>query len=217
MVDLEAPPTPRGPEGTTRGAALWATAVAVPIAVVVGLLMFWRLVPGGDTAVTPSRTASAAAPVPDTPVQLPVPKLDAHTAQVCLAVTAQLPGELRDLPARRVGAEAGRNGSEQNAAWGEPPITVACGVPQPTMCERVDGGHPGCVPLDAVMLRMNGVCWWGQEGPATDVFTTMDREVAVRVSVPGSYEQAAQWANEFSDPVVRTVRSTAKGVPSGCG
>jgi hypothetical protein len=118
---------------------------------------------------------------------------------------------VRDLPGRKVSA-----GPEQNAAWGEPPITLACGVPRPAMCERVDGGRPGCVPLDAIMLNMNGVCWWAQDGPATDVFTTMDREVAVRVSVPGGYQNAAQWANEFSDAIVRTVRSTTAGVPSGC-
>ena len=216
MVDLETPRTARRPDGTTRGAALWATAVAVPIAVVVGLLMFWRLVPEGGTAALPTPSAGAAVAVPDTPVPMAVPKLDAHTAQVCLAVTSQLPGELRDLPARKVSSGPGQRSSEQNAAWGEPPITVACGVTQPTMCERVDGGHPGCVPLDAVMLRMNGVCWWGQDGPAVDVFTTMDREVAVRVSVPAGYEQSAQWANEFSDAVVRTVKSKTAGVPTGC-
>jgi hypothetical protein len=139
------------------------------------------------------------------------PRLDPHAAQVCLAVTSQLPTAVRDLPARKVSA-----GPEQNAAYGTPPITVACGVTQPTMCERVDGGHPGCVPLDAVMLKMDDVCWWGQDGPAADLFTTMDREVAVQVTVPGSYQQTAQWANEFSDAVARTVKSTTKGVPTGC-
>ena len=49
-----------------------------------------------------------------------------------------------------------------------------------------------------------------------DVFTTMDREVAVQVQVPGSYEQTAQWANEFSDAVVQTVKSKTSGVPTGC-
>jgi hypothetical protein len=139
------------------------------------------------------------------------PKLTEQTAQVCLAVTSQLPAKVRDLPARKVSA-----GPEQNAAYGEPPITVACGVPQPTLCERVDGGHAGCVPLDATMLKMNGVCWYGQDGPATDLFTTMDRDVAVQVAVPSSYEQAGQWANEFSDAVVRTVKSKSAGVPTGC-
>jgi hypothetical protein len=220
MVDLETPPV-KSPDPTTRGAALWATVVAVPVAILVGLLVFWQIAPGGDEAAAPapSTPAPVAAPstpapvaVPSTPVQMAAPALSERVAQVCLAVTSQLPTALRGLPARKVSA-----GPEQNAAYGQPPVTVACGVPQPTMCERADGGHPGCVPLDAVMFKMNGVCWYGQDGPATDVFTTMDREVAVRVSVPGSYQQTAQWANEFSEPVVKTVLSTTAGVPTGCG
>ena len=31
-----------------------------------------------------------------------------------------------------------------------------------------------------------------------------------------SYQQAAQWANEFSDIVVETDKSKTAGVPSGC-
>ena len=48
------------------------------------------------------------------------------------------------------------------------------------------------------------------------VFTTMDREVAVRVTVPLTYRQPAQWANEFSDIVVATDKSKTTDVPSGC-
>jgi len=210
MVDVETPPETRGPDRTTRSAALLAAAVAVPIALVAGLLIVWKFLPSGDAA-TPAPSASAPAVARSAAVPMAAPKLDAHTAQVCLAVTSQLPTTLRDRPGRKVTA-----GPEQNAAWGEPPITLACGVTQPTMCERVDGGHPGCVPLDATMYAMNGVCWWGQEGPAANVFTTMDREVAVRVTVPASYSQAAQWANEFSDAVVKTVKSKTAGVPTGC-
>ena len=47
-------------------------------------------------------------------------------------------------------------------------------------------------------------------------FTTMDREVPVQVTVPTTYDKAAQWANEFSDTVVKTDRSITAGVPSGC-
>jgi hypothetical protein len=210
MVDLESPP--KKPDPATRSAALWATAIAVPVALIVGLLVFWKIVPhGSDTAAEPAPSASAPVAVPSTPVQMAAPKLDAKTAQVCLAVTSQLPTTVRGLPQRKVTA-----GVEQNAAYGEPPITVACGLTQPTLCERTDGGHPGCVPLDATMLKMNGVCWYGQDLPATDIFTTMDREVPVQVTVPGSYQQTAQWANEFSDAVVRTVKSRTSGVPTGC-
>ena len=209
MVDLQKPAAKK-PDSATRSAALWATLIAVPVALVVGLVVFWQVVPdNSEKAAAPA--ASAPAAVPSTPVRMAAPKLDERTTQVCLAVTSQLPTTLRDLPGRKVSA-----GPEQNAAWGEPAITVACGVTQPVMCERVDGGAPGCVPLDATMLVMDGVCWWAKDGPATDEFTTMDREVAVRVSVPGSYQQTGQWANEFSVPVVKTVKSRATGVPSGC-
>ena len=211
MVDVETPPAKaKKTDSATRGAALWATVIAVPIAVIVGLVAFSQIRPD-DTATEAAPSASAPAVVPSTPVQIAAPALDARTKQVCLAVTSQLPTELRGLPGRKVTA-----GPEQNAAWGEPPITLACGVKQPVMCERVDGGAPGCVPLDATMLAMDGVCWWAADGPATDVFTTMDREVAVQVSVPGSYTQTGQWANEFSEPVVKTVKSKSEGVPSGC-
>jgi hypothetical protein len=212
MVDLETDkraPGKAAPDKTTRGAALLAAAVAVPVAVVAGLLMFWRLTPQPAPSAQPS--ASAPVAVPSAAVSMPAPALDARTAQTCLAVTSQLPATLRNLPGRKVTA-----GPEQNAAYGEPPVTVACGVPRPTMCERVDGGHAGCVPLDAVLLKMNGVCWWAQEGPATDLFTTMDREVAVRVAVPATFDQTGQWANEFSDAVVKTVKSKSAGVPTGC-
>jgi len=211
MVDVETPPERKTPDPTTRSAALWATAIAVPVALLAGLLAFWKMVPRDDAGAQPGPSATAAASVPSTPVQMAAPKLDARSSQVCLAVTSQLPVSVRDLPGRKVSA-----GPEQNAAYGEPAITVACGITQPTMCERVDGGHDGCVPLDATMYKMNGVCWWGEDGPAADVFTTMDREVAVQVTVPGSYQQSAQWANEFSDAVVKTIKSTTKGVPSGC-
>jgi uncharacterized protein DUF3515 len=208
MVDLETPPA-RTPDRTTRSAALWATAIALPIAVLAGLLIFARLTPGDPPAARPA--ASTPAAVPSTPVPMTAPRLTATTARTCLALTSQLPATVRGLPGRRVTA-----GPEQNAAYGEPPITVACGAPQPTMCERADGGHAGCVPLDVVLLQMNGVCWWGVNGPATDSFTTMDRAVAVRVTVPTSYDKTPEWANEFSDAVVQTVQSRTAGVPSGC-
>ncbi|GAA2657150.1 DUF3515 family protein [Paractinoplanes durhamensis] len=211
MVDVETPPERKTPDTTTRGAAIWATAIAVPVTLLVGVFVFWKMAPheNADAQAHPSATVPAV--IPTTAVRMAAPSLDASTKQVCLAVTSQLPTAVRDLPGRKVSA-----GPEQNAAYGEPPITVACGITQPTMCERVDGGHDGCVPLDATMYKMNGVCWWGEDGPAADVFTTMDREVAVQVTVPGSYQQTAQWANEFSDAVVKTIRSTTKGVPSGC-
>ncbi len=211
MVELQTPTEAPAPDRTTRSAALWATVVAVPVAVLVGLLIYWQVVPGGKTTVKPKSAVAQPAALPSTPVQLAAPALNAATAQICVGLISQLPTKVRSLLPRKVSA-----GSDQNAAYGEPALTVACGVTQPTLCERVDGGHTDCVPLDATMVKMNDVCWYAQSGPATNVFTTMDRDVAVRVVVPASYDQAAQWANEFSDPVAETIKAKTAGVPSGC-
>jgi hypothetical protein len=208
MVDLQTRP-PEQPDRATRTAAVWATVVAVPVAVLVGFLIFTQVSPSREPAAPPTATAPVA--VPGTPVQMVAPKLSERAAQVCLAVTSQLPAAVRNLPARKVSA-----GPEQNAAYGEPPLTVACGVEQPRMCETLPGGAD-CVPLDTELLIMNRVCWYAKQTADTAVFTTMDREVAVQVTVPMSYRQPAQWANEFSDIVVATDKSRTEGVPSGCG
>jgi hypothetical protein len=207
MVDVETRPAKK-PDPVVRSAAVWATVIAVPVAVLVGLLVFSKVNPEPEAAPAPASSAPTA--VPSTPVQMAAPALGARAAQVCLAVTSQLPGRVRNLPARAVSA-----GPEQNAAYGEPPLTVACGVPQPRMCATLDAG-PGCVPLDTELLIMDQVCWYAEQKPDAAVFTTMDREVPVRVTVPAGYTQPAQWANEFSGTVVRTVRSRTEGVPSGC-
>lgn len=208
MVDLDTPPKAPEPDRTTRVAALWATAVAVPVALIVGVLAFMT--------IQPEKTEKAdkyqqPAVMPSEPVTLDAPRLDARASQACLAVTSQLPLKVRDLPARKVSA-----GPEQNAAYGEPPLTVQCGVPQPVMCRSLGDTTPGCVPMDTELLIMNRVCWYAKPGSGAATFTTMDREVPVRVTVPGTYENPAQWANEFSDTVVKTVKSTTGPVPSGC-
>jgi hypothetical protein len=210
-VDTDRQNGPDRPDRTTRVAALWATAVAVPVAVLVGVLLFVKLIPHPADTGRPQTAATSAAAVPAAPVPVAAPKLSPRAAEVCLAVTSQLPSALRTLPARKVTA-----GPEQNAAYGEPPITVQCGVPAPVMCTTPAGGS-GCVPLDTELLIMNDVCWYAAPGAQANVFTTMDREVAVRVTVPVTYRQPAQWANEFSDTVVKTDPSRTTGVPSGCG
>lgn len=210
MVDLDTRAPQRPPDRTTRAAALWATAVAVPVAVLVGVLIFTQVIRNAEAPARPGPAASTPAAVPAAPVPLAAPKLSPRAAEVCLAVTSQLPAALRTLPARRVSA-----GPEQNAAYGEPAITVQCGVTSPPMCRTLTAG-PDCVPLDTELLTMNSVCWYADQGPAATAFTTLDREIAVRVTVPSSYRQPAQWANEFSDLVVETDKSKTAGVPSGC-
>jgi hypothetical protein len=130
---------------------------------------------------------------------MPVRELTGREETVCRALLSQLPGSVRDLAQRPVTA-----GAEQNAAYGDPPVTVACGVPSPQVA-----------PTDRVW-RIDDVCWIEQAGgqPGTAV-VTVDREVPVRVTVPDTYDGPGQWAAEFNDTIVSSILS-ADEVPTGC-
>ena len=77
-------------------------------------------------------------------------------------------------------------GAEQNAAYGEPPITVACGVAPPTFA-----------PTDE-LYPLSGVCFVSATTDGGTVWTTVDRTVAVAVRVPGPAEGSAQSVIPFS-------------------
>ena len=198
MVDQQTqPPEAPAPDRTARTAALWATAVAVPIAVLAAVFLFSAVnARSGDAA--PTATATTPAVVSTAPVTMAAPELPERAATVCRAVLSQLPVTVRGLPQRPVTA-----GPEQNAAYGDPAVTVSCGGPQPKVAD------------ESFLLIMNNVCWYNEQRGDATVWTTIGREAPVAVTVPSSYAQPAQWANEFSDTVVATVKS-AGAIPAGC-
>jgi hypothetical protein len=154
-----------------------ATLAALPIALVVGVATFWLL--GGF----PSK-AKPPAPQATGTVAVANPALDARASEVCRALVAKLPNGLRDRARRPVSA-----GTEQSAAYGDPPIVLTCGGPQPQVAQ------------DAQLLGLSGVCWVEEQ----QVWITVYRQVPVRVSVPAAYDQAGQWVVDFSQPIVDTV------------
>jgi hypothetical protein len=180
-------------DAEARSAARIATLIALPIAVIAGLVAFLVLRPSNNTVTT--APSASPQPVPTTPVAVTAPALSAADATVCRAFIAALPDTLRNLSQRPVTA-----GPEQNAAYGEPPITVACGVPAPK-------------PQND-LLQMNGVCWWPVQLSDRSIWTTTDRTVPVAVTIPATYSQPGQWANEFSNAVVASVPSI-KGATCG--
>jgi hypothetical protein len=179
---------------TSRSAAKLATLVAVPVALLVGIgtFLLLRPAPAGEPAA-PSPT-----PVATGPVEMAAPPLTDRESVVCRALLSRLPADLDGLAQRPVTA-----GPEQNTAYGEPPITVACGGP-PASYAPTDQLNP-----------WNGVCWHAVEEPDASVWTALGREVPVRVTVPASYDGPFQHVLEFSRPVAETVRS-ADTAPSGC-
>jgi len=183
-------------EQGTRGAARLAALIALPAAVVAGLLVFRVL--GGFGAPA---AHSSGSPVPQaiSPVPMAAPSLPDPAATVCRALLAALPDAVRDRKRRPVSA-----GPEQNAAYGDPAITLACGT----------GPLPSVAPTDDV-FAMSGVCWYAVPGGDATAWTAIDRTVTVTVTVPNRYENSGQWANEFSGPIVASVPARSD-VPFGC-
>ena len=189
-------PTQQQERGNRR-AALWAALVAAPVAVLVAYFLVSSVV-AARRAAEPDPSPSSARVQATTPVPVAAPALAERDALVCRALLSQLPDSIRDLTRRPVTA-----GPEQNAAYGDPAITLACGTAKPA------------VPPTADVLVMDGVCWYPAEGPQATVFTAIDRETPVQLTVPASYQQRGYWANEFSQRIALSIRSIPD-VPSGC-
>src|SRR3954470_23816342 len=138
----------------TRGAARLAVFAAVPIAVVVGVVTFWWM-----GALAPP--ASPASPRPQSPapvVTATAGPLAGPAATACPDLLRRIPADgLRDRPRRPVTA-----GAERNAAYGDPPITLACGVAAPAL------------PVGADVYLLSGVCWYSETDGTGTVWTTVD-------------------------------------------
>ncbi|MEV0456884.1 DUF3515 domain-containing protein [Catellatospora methionotrophica] len=167
-----------------------ATVVALPIALLAGFGFFQAMRPAPEPAPAPSAAPQA---MPTTPVAMDAPALNERQTLVCRALLSQLPDQVRDLPRREVTA-----GHEQNAAYGDPALTLACGVPA--------ASYP---PTDDV-ITLDGVCWHKGGG----AWTTVDREVPVRVTVPSAHNE--QLLINFSKTLIATVPH-AERIPVGCG
>nr|WP_236646692.1 DUF3515 family protein [Micromonospora acroterricola] len=186
---------PAGRDRTIRGAALLATLIALPITLLVAVLAFGRLSPD-EPAAAPSPTTARVQST--APVEMAAPALADRPATVCRALLSQLPPTIRDLTQRPVTA-----GPEQNAAYGDPALTVACGGAEPTF------------PATDEVWTVNGVCWHSAEQGDATVLTTVDRETPVTARIPRSYEQPLQWVAPVSNAIVASVPSGGD-VPAGC-
>jgi len=174
-------------------AARVATLVAVPVTLAVAVLLIWLTSahPEDDPQARPA--AGATSPVP-----VATRALAPRDMPVCRALLAKLPETVRGARQRPV-----TTGAEQNAAYGEPPLVIRCGVPAVTLpAASTEAVYP-----------LSRVCWVPDR--TGRVWTTLDREVPVSVTVPESLPEPGQWVAAFS----RYVATTPEGgsPPSGCG
>ena len=107
-------------------------------------------------------------------VSVPDPASTGESEGVCTALMADLPATVLDGKRRKV--EPGRH----SAAWGDPPITLRCGVDKP----------PGLSAASAC-YEVNGVGWFAEEASGGYLFTTIGRTAYVEVGVPSEYAPEA--------------------------
>ncbi len=131
-------------------------------------------------------TRSAPEPVAP-PLFVPVASADAATADACRRLTLALPDEVDPgVERRQVVSDASRT-----AAWGNPPVTLECGVPDP---ER---------PEEPVIV--NGVTWSVRDiGPGFR-WTSQELRVNVAVEIPDSYANGAEIVNPLAEPLKQTL------------
>lgn len=103
--------------GKAKLTAVVATAVAVPVAAVVGVVVFNAIAPAADDSRFDEDLS---------PVSVEVPRLSEEDAVVCLAMTAKAPESVADLPARPVEGEA--RAAESVLAYGDPAVVATCGA-----------------------------------------------------------------------------------------
>jgi hypothetical protein len=110
------------------------------------------------------------------------------TEQVCADLTAAVPEVLDDAVRRDV-----TPAPEQSAAWGDPPIILRCGLPQPSR-------EPG-----VALLVVNGLSWYPEAGEGGTFFTLLERAAVVEVAVPDDYAPEATILVELSPAVSEAI------------
>ncbi|WP_017580711.1 DUF3515 domain-containing protein [Nocardiopsis valliformis] len=116
-------------------------------------------------------------------VQMQPPETDGQTAEACAALVADLPDTLLGADRATVQPE-----SEIMAAWGDPPIGLRCGVPRPSTLN-----------MESELLEVNDVAWFGQPEDEPTLYTAVEREAYVELTVPPSYGAPAPALNTLSD------------------
>lgn len=168
----------------------------MPVAVLIAVVSLWAF--GGFSVFAKPAPPPSPTPQATSLVSMPVPPLSEAVVGVCRQVIAGLPSSVLGANRRAV------SGPEQNAAYGDPPVTVACGVAAPTVA-----------PTDDV-TQISGVCWIAKPGgSAGTVWTTVDRSVPVAVTVPGPSGGSAQPVVSFVDSLNKN-DPTAAHYPTGC-
>ena len=94
------------------------------------------------------------------------------------------------LPDKVLGKQRRATSGTLSGAWGEPPLTLVCGIAEPDSMKR-----------DTRCFEVNGVGWFAEEGQGGWLFTTIGRTATVQVGVPKKYAPEADALVDLSAAV----------------
>ncbi|NHC13520.1 DUF3515 family protein [Motilibacter deserti] len=123
------------------------------------------------------------------------PPVTAQERTDCEVVTRLLPDQVGGLDRRTT-----RPQSTLTAAWGDPAVTLRCGVREPG-------------PTEADCYGIDGIDWVSVPGDTSTLFVTYGRRPAVEVKVPGDYD--AQLLADLGDALGHLGRTGAECIIRG--
>jgi len=115
-------------------------------------------------------------------VAITAPTPDATTVALCHTLVSSLPGEIATQGRRLVAGD-----DQLTAAWGDPALTLRCGV------ERPKGLRP-----ESSIISINGIDWYAEQLSAGYQFTSVNTKMFVEVTVPNTYSPEANVLTEMS-------------------
>lgn len=169
-----------------RRAALIATAVTIPLILILALLL-------GHAQNAKKPAPKSSGPVALAPVTVAAPPANPGADVPCTKLLGTLPLSLNGLPVRPA-----LSTWTYVVAWGQPAIVLRCGVPRPGALT------PGS---SAQTIGVDGVFWLPVQQKKQTVWTVIDRAAYIEVTVPSSYAQP---------PLAPIADAIAKVLPAVC-
>ncbi len=124
------------------------------------------------------------------PVAVDPPATDADTVHTCADFTAALPSSMSTAGQRR----DVRPDSELTAAYGDPPVTIRCGVSRPATLEAT-----------STLVTVDGIDWFPEQLSAGWRMTTTGRAANVEIAVPASQGPAPSVAADLTAVIESTI------------
>jgi Protein of unknown function (DUF3515) len=190
-----ASPAPR----PSRRPALIATAIAVPVTVLLAL----AFTAGRHPKSSPSSASSSSPSALAAPVSVAASSLPAAAQSPCEKVSEKLPITLNGLAPRAV------FGPPFVVAWGNPSVLYRCGVARPA--GLTPGSGTGVIDTGTGAGRT--VEWFPVKGKNQTVWTSIDRAVYIEVTVPAQV-QGGEVISALSGDIASALPAVCQAFPA---